>query len=34
MGKSDLGRVAGMLMGAKLGVLGHRRNLGGGLRAE
>ena len=34
MVKRDLGRVTGRLVGAKLGVLGHRWNLGGGLRAE
>jgi len=34
MGKRDLGRVAGRLVGAKLGVLEHRWNLGGGLRAK
>jgi hypothetical protein len=30
----DRERVVGGAVGAKLGVLGHRWNLGGGLRAE
>jgi len=34
MGKRDLGRVVGGAVGAKLGIMGHRWNLGGRLRAE
>jgi len=34
MRKRDLGRAAGRFVGAKLGVLEHRLNLGGGLGAE